>query len=426
MERSRIRVLWLCAFSDAELRSHLSFPWWYWGNLVRRVIGMNQHVDYAVWDTNALAEMKNHTNDIELHVVVPQSGISHIHEFENSGIFYHVFWHEWDIISEKIKRRFNLGTENAFPRNRKTISRLIKKIRPDIVHVIGIENKFHSMAVLDIPKEIPVIVQLQTLVSDPRFKASCGVSEKEYAYNSEMEKRILMRADYIGTQVTRFREIIAKEIKPDAVFVDTSLALSEPVIQEEVKKEFDFVYFAADISKAADLALEAFGLAHKVMPDLTLDIIGGFSSELKTNLDHRIAELGIGNNVVFEGKLPTHDDVICQIRKSRFALLPLKIDLVSGTIREAMANGLPVVTTVTPATPNLNKKRECVLLSEMGDHKAMADNMLRLIEDPEYANIIRDNCLQTANERITNKEIVDNYIRAYFNCISDFKQKSKA
>jgi glycosyltransferase involved in cell wall biosynthesis len=129
---------------------------------------------------------------------------------------------------------------------------------------------------------------------------------------------------------------------------------------------------------------------------------------------------------VFEGKLPTHDDVICQIRKSRFALLPLKIDLVSGTIREAMANGLPVVTTVTPATPNLNKKRECVLLSEMGDHKAMADNMLRLIEDPEYANIIRDNCLQTANERITNKEIVDNYIRAYFNCISDFKQKSKA
>ncbi len=425
MNNKKIKIVWLCAFSNKSIRSHLSFSWWYWGNMLRRALGMKQHVDYAVWDTNALAEMKHYTDKVELHVVVPHSGIAKIHEFEDSGIFYHVFWHESDIITEKIKRKLNLRSEKSFPKNRKTIARLINKIQPDIVHVIGIENKFHSMSVLDIPKDIPVIAQLQTLVNDPRFKASCGVSEKEYAYNSEMEKRILMRADYIGTQVTRFREIIAKEIKPDAIFVDTSLALSEPVIQEEVKKEFDFVYFAADISKAADLAIEAFGVAYKDKPDITLDIIGGYSSELKSSLDHRISELGIGDNVTFEGKLTTHDDVMRQIRKSRFALLPLKIDLVSGTIRESMACGLPVVSTITPATPNLNKKRECVLLSEMGNHKAMAQNMLRLVENPEYANLLRENCLHTTNERITNKEIVEDYVSTYYNCLRDFNQKNR-
>lgn len=425
MEERRIRVIWLCAYSDAELRSHLSFPWWYWGNVVRKIMGMKGNVDYAVWDSNALAEMRNQADRVDLHVIAPHGGITHLHEFEDSGICYHIFWHEWDIMSEKIKRRFNLRNENAFPRNRRTISNLIARIQPDIVHVIGIENKFHSMAVLDIPKEIPVIAQLQTLVSDPRFKASCGVSEKEYAYNSEIEKRIIMRADYIGTPVTRFREIIASEIKPEAVFVDTSLALSEPVIQEDVKKEYDFVYFAADISKAADLAIEAFGQALKEKPDLTLDIIGGYSSELKISLDKRISELGISDNVIFEGKLPTHDDVIRQIKRSRFALLPLKIDLVSGTIRESMACGLPVVTTITPATPILNKKRECVLLSETGDHKAMAENMLRLVRDPQYASTISDNCVQTANERITNKEIVENYIKVYYDCLKDFSQTSK-
>ena len=41
---------------------------------------------------------------------------------------------------------------------------------------------------------------------------------------------------------------------------------------------------------------------------------------------------GIKDAVTFEGMLPTHDDVIAQIRKSRFALLPLRIDLTSGTI----------------------------------------------------------------------------------------------
>ncbi len=417
MAEKRIKVVWFCAYSDRDLRSHLSFPWWYWGNMVRRMMGMNNHNDFAVWDTNALAEIKSMTDKVELHVIVPHSGIAHTHEFEDDGIFYHVFWHEWDIISEKIKRKFNLRNEKSFKNSRRTISKLIAKIQPDIVHVIGIENKFHSMAVLDIPKDIPVIAQLQTLVSEPRFKESCGATEKEYAYNSEIEKRILQRANYIGTQVSRFREIILRDIKPNAVFVNTSLAVNEPVIEDNVDKEFDFVYFAADISKAADLAIEAFGEAIKVDSTLTLDIVGGYTVDLKKDLDQRIKELGIGSNLTFEGKLPTHDDVIRQIRKSRFALLPLKIDLVSGTIREAMACGIPVVTTITPGTPELNKKRECVLLSEMGDHKAMAHNMIKLISDSEYAARLKSNCLMTAGERISNKAIVEKYVETYYECV---------
>lgn len=417
MAEKRIKVVWLCAYSDKYLRSHLSFPWWYWGNMVRRMMGMNNHKDFAVWDTNALAEIKSMTDKVELHVIVPHSGIAHTHEFEDEGIFYHVFWHEWDIMSEKIKRKFNLRNEKSFKNSRRTISKLITKIKPDIVHVIGIENKFHSMAVLDIPKDIPVIAQLQTLVSDPRFKESCGATEKEYAYNSEIEKRILQRANYIGTQVSRFREIILRDIKPNAVFVSTTLAVTEPIFEGQSKKEFDFVYFAADISKAADLAIEAFAIAFKEKSDLTLDVVGGYSADLKKTLDQRINELGIGSNITFEGKLPTHEDVIRQIRKSRFALLPLKIDLVSGTIREAMACGIPVVTTITPGTPELNKKRECVLISEMGDHQAMAQNLLKLVNDSEYAAKLRSNCLKTAGERISNREVVQKYVETYYECV---------
>ena len=420
----RLKVVLLCTYSDHRLRNHLEFPNLYWGNIVRSLMGRSNQIDFAVWDSNAISELEKHDN-IEVHVITPHSGISHLHEFVNAGIYYHVFWHEYDIILEKIKRKFNIQNENAFKHNRNTIAKLIAKIKPDIIHVIGIENKFYSMAVLDVPQNIPIIAQLQTLVSDIRFKESCGISEKEYSFNSNIEKRILMRADYIGTQVKRFREIIARDIKPDAVFIDTTLAVSEPIFDEDVEKEYDFVYFAANISKAADLAIEAFGEAVKKRPSLTLDIIGGYSSELKAKLDHRIAELGISHNVTFEGKLPTHSDVIKQIRKSRFALLPLKIDLVSSTIREAMANGLPVVTTVTPATPNLNKKRMCVLLSKNGDYNAMAQNMLRLIDDGNYASELRKNGIQNASEILKNKEVVDRYVEAYFSCLKDFNNNKR-
>ena len=414
-----IKAVWLCTYSDAELRSHLRFPRWHWANVFRRMLHMDKQVDFAVWDSNALREFEKMDTDIELHVVAPHSGVGHLQEFESKGVFYHIFWSEWDIITEKIKRKFNRQDENAFRHHRKTIANLIRKIQPDIVHCIGIENKFHSMAVLDIPKEILVIAQLQTLVSDERFKANCGTSEKEYTYNSEMERKIIHRSDYIGTRVKRFREIIQRDIKPNAIFVDTTLAVAEAVSEVEVAKEYDFVYFAADISKAADLAVEAFAEARKQVPVLTLNIIGGYSSELKERLEKRINELGIADSITFEGKLPTHEDVICQIRKSRFALLPLKIDLVSGTIREAHANGLPVVTTITPATPDLNKKYETVLLSKTGDHAAMANNMLRLVKDPEYAEMLRKNGLHLASERVSNREIVQKWIECYKECVNN-------
>jgi len=419
--KEKLKVVWLCTYSDKKLRSHLSFPRWYWGNIIRLVMGMNKHMDFSVWITNALAEVQNMTEMVELHVIAPHSGIERIHEFEENGIYFHVFWHEWDIISEKIKRKYNLRNMNSFSNNRKTITKLIAKIQPDIVHLIGIENKFYSMAVFDIPKDIPVIAQLQTLVSDSRFKASCGATGREYEFDSETEKSIMHRADYIGTQVQRFREIILKDIKPDAVFVETTLALTEPVLEDTTSKEFDFVYFAADISKAADLAIEAFAEALKEKPSLTLDIVGGYSPEYKAALDKRLTELGINSNVTFEGKLPTHDDVIRQIRKSRFALLPLKIDLVSGTIRESMACGLPVVTTFTPGTPKLNEKRECALLSEVGNHKAMAQNMLKLLNEKGLSDKLRENELKTACESISNREVVEQYIKTYYDCVKSFR-----
>ena len=417
------RVVLLCAFSDQKLRSKLEFPKYYWANILRKLLHMSNEIDYAVWDSNAITEFEKY-DDVEIHVVAPHSGISHMHEFVEKGIYYHIFWSEWDIIIEKIKRKLGLQNKNSFKHHRRIISRLVKQIKPDIIHVIGIENKFHSLAVLDLPKSIPVIAQLQTLVSDTRFKENTNATEKEYTYDSEIEKLILLRSNYIGTQVSRFRQIIKDEIKPDAVFLDTSLAVGETVDFGTTPKSYDFVYFAADISKAADWAIEAFAEALKMKPGITLDIVGGYSVQFKALLDNRIEELGIKENVTFEGKLPTHNDVLRQIRKARFALLPLKIDLVSGTIREAMACGLPVITTITPGTPNLNKKRECVLLSESGDHKAMANNMLKLLCDEDYAQLLRENAGITTSERISNKEVIIHWKESYYSCIENYSNKT--
>jgi glycosyltransferase involved in cell wall biosynthesis len=192
-----------------------------------------------------------------------------------------------------------------------------------------------------------------------------------------------------------------------------TLPLTENVNREETDKEFDFVYFASNISKACDLALEAFGIAHQRHPEITLDVVGNYTETYMSQLSEIIAKYGISDCVRFEGKLPSHEDVMNQIRKSRFALLPLKIDLTSGTIRESMANGLPVLTTITQGTPNLNKDYPCVLLSEIGDHQKLADNMCSLLEDDNLVKTLKENGYKKASSKISNTEIVLQWVNEY-------------
>ena len=198
------------------------------------------------------------------------------------------------------------------------------------------------------------------------------------------------------------------------------LALGVDINVEPSKKEYDFVYFANNINKAADDAIEAFALAYNVKSSLTLNISGSYDDSFRLNLEKRIKELGMEKNVFITGSKQTHDEVIEQIKKSRFAVLPLKVDLISSTVREAMACGLPIVTTITPSTPELNKRRESVLLSEKGDFQAMADNMIRLVEDDTYAAQIRENALQTVREKYINVAFMQMWRKAYYEIIENF------
>jgi glycosyltransferase involved in cell wall biosynthesis len=263
-----------------------------------------------------------------------------------------------------------------------------------------------------------VIVQLQALLRFS-YKETGNLYYKRLA---DSEEKVLLRADYIGTPIVQFKKIIEEDLHPHAVFINTVLALSEDVNKEQTDKEYDFVYFANNLNKAFDLAIEAFSLVHQKYPNMTLDILGGSSEDEMSLYVSKVKELNLERVVIFEGKLPTHDDVLKHIRKSKYALLPLKTDYISGTIREAMANGLPVVTTTTEGTPLLNKNDLCVLLSPIGDHAALASNMLRLIEEPGLTDILTENSYKLSESVKNNKQTVKKWHEAYFYVLKHYKK----
>jgi len=414
-ETNKIKVLWLCSFSNSEIRDRLRPKTGFLEVMARKVWGMEEKkvADYAQWITNGIKEFEKMSN-IELHIISPQYGMSKNKEvFKINGIQYYFYKPNDSFIIKFLSRLFN-KYETDCKGNRKVTKELINKIQPDIIHMFGAENYYYSITALDIDLEkYPFMVSLQTFTSEPEFKSKDKLPSKFYDFRSKIECAVLGRVNYIGSRVQKYRQYIWENINRDVIFLNTTLAVEESVTISNVDKKYDFVSFSASIDKAADFAIEAFAIACTKYPDLTLNIIGGTPEPFTQNLKSRIKELGIERNVFFSGKLPTHDDVLKQIQLAKYALLPLKIDFISGTIREAMFAGLPIVTTVTHGTPTLNEKRKSVLLSEQGDFETMADNIIQLIESPALAKELSENGLLTVHERWNNEKDMLELVEAY-------------
>lgn len=423
MKNKKIKVVWICHFSDEEVRSQIRFSPLYYKRFLYLFKREHRYKwqDFAVWNSNAIREFEKY-DDIDLTVIFPHFGIKGKKQsFCVNGINYICFRSEDDYFFHYLRNKLLRKFEKEYVQNRKLISSEIAKINPDIVHIIGAENPYYSIAALDIPDNIPSIVSTQTLMSLPNFLKNYPISKSSYEYRSKLEQQILKQCNYVATVAERSQKFIRENINPNAIFLQMPLALGVDIDVSCEEKEFDFVYFAANISKACDYAIEAFALARKKHLGLTLNVSGSYQADYKARLEARLQELGILEQVHFTGPKASHDDVLAQIKKSRFALLPLKVDLISGTIREAMACGLPVVSTITPATPTLNEERESVLLSEKGDYQAMADNMIRLVEDDSFALQIRNNAIETIREKYSNESFMLIWRKTYHEIVEKTK-----
>ena len=412
----KIKVVWITEFSNEKIRAKLHFKPNVFESFVKLIHGENvtvSHSDLGQWITNGIEEFKSF-GDVELHVIAPFNYLNtSVARFEIEGIKYYFINNEFRSTKEMILRKINNNHYCQYNKNSKRISDIILRINPDIIHLIGAENAHYALSILKIPHKFPIITQLQTFVNDQDFKRNYILNENVYKQKADAEIKVLRRSDYVGNKASKYVKLVHEVIDKDKVVLNTTLALSEPINLNPCKKDFDFVYFSKELEKAGDWAVEAFCLLTKQKPNETLLMVGEYNFSIYNKLVDRLRIFGVEGNVTFAGKQKTHDDVIKLVRKARFAVLPLKIDYISGTIREAMANGIPVVTTITPGTPMLNEIRESVILSEKGDYSAMAKNMFLLMEDESFVNKISQNAAITVKEILNNTTEMRHWVDIY-------------
>jgi glycosyltransferase involved in cell wall biosynthesis len=107
---------------------------------------------------------------------------------------------------------------------------------------------------------------------------------------------------------------------------------------------------------------------------------GKKGDRLKT--DRRCDELGVEEHVHFPG-LVTGQAKLELFQQATLFILPSYIENLPYVLLEAMSMGLPIVTTPVGAIPEIIEDGRNGFLIQPGDHRALADRTIQLLDDPE-------------------------------------------
>lgn len=129
-------------------------------------------------------------------------------------------------------------------------------------------------------------------------------------------------------------------------------------------------------------ALRAFARVLQQCPRARLAIAGTGPEEQA--LRALALQLGIAERVEFTGRLD-RDAMADRLRRCRVALNPSRADNMPNSLLEAMASGVPVVSTAVGGVPYIVADGSTALLVPAGDESVMADAVLRLLTDHALA-----------------------------------------
>ena len=144
-----------------------------------------------------------------------------------------------------------------------------------------------------------------------------------------------------------------------------------------------------DRIKGHELFLEAAARVAQVRPDARFAIVGGELLDSDRGYGHelraRAAALGLGDAVLFTGH---RDDALPWIDALDAVVIASSSEAGPLVLGEAMALGRPVVATRVPGPGDVIDDGRSGLLVPPGDVGAMGDAILRVVENPEFADAL--------------------------------------
>lgn len=153
-----------------------------------------------------------------------------------------------------------------------------------------------------------------------------------------------------------------------------------------------------------ECVIRAFKIIHDNYPHSKLSIVG--EGSLRKELEKFKQSNGLNDSVIFHGRV-SHDKIQAMYDDNDIFINASNVDNLPGTILEAFASGLPVVSTNAGGIPYMVEHEKTGLLVDKNDFIGLADQVLRLLKNKELPVLLTHNahaeCQNYSWESVKNK-----------------------
>ncbi len=393
MDRQKpLKVVWICNSSNEKICRAARLPVFV----------------QAPWISMWISEFERR-REVELHIISPNRFIPWIRNFTIDGVHYHYFNHRVPII--KKPWLWNLDARSSYILNRLIIRHFVNMIKPDLIHIIGAENALYSSVYFDLRRRYPILIGIQGFI----FMANVNMTNPTRK-RIKIEGAILSTAkyfnvnsDYAGSIVRGFNDHASIYKYP------TPFKPEDYPLYPDTKKVWDCVFFGRiEYNKGIFDAIKALAMVRNQMERANLLIIGDISASVKHEILRLINELELVSAITFAGRTATRDELFDYVRQARISVLPSLNDISPGTITESLLLGNPVVSYSVGAIDELfNHTDRRINTVERGNVQALAEEMLRILNDYDTAKAVALEARESFLEERQNVNIADLFIGFY-------------
>lgn len=291
-----------------------------------------------------------------------------------------------------------IGRELALMQQLETrLEEVAREVRPDILHAHS--PVLNALPAIKVARRlgIPVVYEIRAFWEDAAVDhGSTTEGSLRYRATRALETRAIRQVDHVFTICEGLRaDIVARGIPaskvtviPNAVDI-ASFQLArppDPQLQEKWgltgKTVVGFIgsFYAYE---GLDLLLDALPELIRQRPDVRLLLVGGGPQE--ANLRQQAERLGLGDHVIFTGRVPHQDvgryyDLINVLAYPRH---PMRLTELVTPLKplEAMAQGQLFVASDVGGHKELIEHGKTGILFKAGDCKALSEALLGLLND---------------------------------------------
>ena len=134
----------------------------------------------------------------------------------------------------------------------------------------------------------------------------------------------------------------------------------------------------------------------------------------RSSMERLVKRLKVEDSTFFLGKIKETEKALCA---ADIYLMTSQTESFGVSALEAMAAGVPVISTNTGGIPEVNTHGETGYLSNVGDVEDMAENTLKLLRDKKLYDRLSLNATKNA-DRFNISNVLPNYLDLYYKAIS--------